>query len=332
MKLIPAPLIPCLGVLALAIGPSVRVQAQDALTNGLVAFYPFNGNPNDESGNGNDGAIIGYDWHYGPDRFGQTNSLYLNTTSTPSAGLDGTYVIVPRSASLDFSQDFTLSVWISIPEIVYYVHNLISNGPDQPIGGFTSGVNLRVIGHSQTNGEDDLEFICNHQDGDVQVSSAPQPNTWWQLVAVRSGTNLSLFKNGSLFTNAVMTAAISNSPAIWIGRHICPGYPTTCTGSYPLVGGIDDVRMYNRALSAQEVGQLYQYERNPLPNLGIAVKTIRLTLMLAPGTSNELDSSTDLKTWAPYGPPFVATNSITYEDVDIFGMQKQYFRVRLLTP
>lgn len=33
------------------------------------------------------------------------------------------------------------------------------------------------------------------------------------------------------------------------GRHICPGYPTTCLGSYPLIGGIDEVRFYNRAFS-----------------------------------------------------------------------------------
>ena len=34
-------------------------QAQDFLTNGLVAYFPFNGNAHDESGQGHDGSVIG---------------------------------------------------------------------------------------------------------------------------------------------------------------------------------------------------------------------------------------------------------------------------------
>ena len=47
----------CLGGAAFAFGFSPRIQAQDTLTNGLIAFYPFKGNANDASGNGNDGAF-----------------------------------------------------------------------------------------------------------------------------------------------------------------------------------------------------------------------------------------------------------------------------------
>jgi hypothetical protein len=91
------------------------------------------------------------------------------------------------------------------------------------------------------------------------------------------------------------------------------------------------VRLYSRALSAREVRQLYGYERNLLPNLSIGVKTIRLTLFLQVGTTNQLDLSTDLRTWSPYGPPFLSTNSITYQDVDVSENQ-QYFRIRMLSP
>jgi len=304
-----------------------QAQAQDSFTNGLVAHYPFNGNAGDGSGNGNDGAVLGYDWKYFSDRFGGQNSLYLNTTSLPSATFDGTYVVVPRSPALDFNQDFTLSVWVNLPNGLgaFYTHNLVSNGPD------TNSANLRVT--CDVNGVNDyLQFVCNHQSGDIHVLLDPLRNTWWQAAVVRSGTNLNLFRNGSLVTSSTMTASVSNSSAIWLGRHICPGYPTTCPGSYPLIGGIDEVRFYNRALSAQELHQLYQYEANPLPYLTITVKTIRLTLFVTLATTNQLDSSTNLGTWTAYGPPFVATNPIVYQDVDIFGTQQQYFRVRRLLP
>jgi hypothetical protein len=304
---------------------SSLTYGQDSFTNGLVAYYPFNGNAEDKSGNGNAGAVIGYDWHYSTDRFGESNSLYLNTTSSPSATFDGTYVVVPRAASFDFNQDFTVSVWVNLPNGLgaYYVHNLISNGPD------TNSANLRIISDSD-GAKDYLQFVFNHQDGDVHAYVEPLRNTWWQAVVVRSGSNVTLFRNGSPITNSVVSSSVMNSPSIWLGRQLCPGYPTTCPGSYPLIGGIDQVRLYNRAFSTLEILQLYQHEANPLPYLTIAVKTIRLSLFVDFGTTNQLDSSTNLSFWTPYGSPFVATNSVVYADVDVFGTQQRFFRMRRL--
>jgi hypothetical protein len=88
-------------------------QGQDSFTNGLTAYYSFTGNANDKSGNAHDGALIGYDWRFSSDRFGETNSLYLNATSTPTCCFDGTYVIAPRAPQLDFNQDFTLTAWVN---------------------------------------------------------------------------------------------------------------------------------------------------------------------------------------------------------------------------
>jgi hypothetical protein len=45
-----------LGVLAITLALAVEAQAQSFLTNGLVAYYPFNGNANDASGNGYNGT------------------------------------------------------------------------------------------------------------------------------------------------------------------------------------------------------------------------------------------------------------------------------------
>ena len=44
------------------------------LSNGLVGYWPFNGNANDESGNGNDGTVNGATLT--TDRFGNSNSAY----------------------------------------------------------------------------------------------------------------------------------------------------------------------------------------------------------------------------------------------------------------
>ncbi|MEI2722569.1 MAG: choice-of-anchor tandem repeat GloVer-containing protein [Verrucomicrobiota bacterium] len=231
---------------------------------GLVAFYPFNSNANDESGMGNNGGLYGSDWRFSSDRFGGANSLNLNLTLSPSATLDGSYVSAPRSPGLDFQQDFTLSAWVKLRGALppSYVHNIISSGQD-----LTSG-NLRIISDIQSGGTDYLQFVCI-QAGDANYNAVEVPairNMWWQFVAVRSGTNVSLFRNGVLVAHSVMTMNLQNNPTIWLGKHIVPGLPPG-TGSYSMMGGIDDVRMYNRALSSNEVAQLYFYE-NP-PALGI---------------------------------------------------------------
>jgi len=98
-----------------------------------------------------------------------------------------------------------------------------------------------------------------------------------------------------------------------------------------VLGGIDDVRLYSRALSRQEVRLLHQFEANPLPFLTIALKTIRLSLFLELGKTNQLESSTNLGIWTPYGPPFLATNSVVYQDVDI-SEGPQFFRIKWLIP
>ena len=250
------------GTLTLSLALLAGVQAQDILTNGLVAYYPFNGNVNDASGNGNNGTLHGTDWNYSFDRFGDANSLYLNITSTPVLNLDA-YVTAPRSQLLDFSKDFTLSVWVNLKSVSLpdFAQNLISNGDDQ------TNVNLRVLtGYIFAGGSDDLEFVW-HTLGQVDHVSAllpPVRETWWQTTVVRSGTNVSLYRNGSSLANAMMTP-VSNSSEIRFGRE---------RDFYPLIGGIDDVRMYNRALSLAEVQQLYVKESTCIPHFATATATM----------------------------------------------------------
>src|SRR5262249_19587604 len=155
-----------------------------------------------------------------------------------------------------------LSAWVNISSAVsnYYVNNLISNGLD------TNSANFRVISDVSSNGTDYLQFVCNHFTGDVHAFVPSIRDSWWHAVVVRSGTNMSLFKNGFPLTNSPMTATMDNTASIWLGRYDC-GSTIGCPGSYSLIGGLDEVRMYDRALSPQEVQQLYQYEANPLPYL-----------------------------------------------------------------
>ena len=253
-----------LTLLLLGLALAVNAHSQSFLTNGLVAYYPFDGNANDASGNGNNGTVLGTDWNFLPDRFGNPErSLFLNMHSPPSWTLNGAYVSAPRSASLDFGGDFTLSVWVNISSLSMTNINeyLISNGND---GATYRRVGLAVSCTSPVyGGNDDLSCAWGAGFGPGYVV-VPVRDSWWQFVAVRSATNLTLFKNGFPLTNYVATTAPQNSPLIWLGRF----QPVPTAGNdntWPLVGGIDDVRMYNRALSSNEVAQLYAIESVPPP-------------------------------------------------------------------
>jgi hypothetical protein len=85
-------LVACMVVLSLGLlfGP---VHAD--LNDGLVAHYPFNGNANDESGNGNHGMVNGATLT--EDRFGNIDSAFH---------FDGrSYIVVPSSPSLESPSD-----------------------------------------------------------------------------------------------------------------------------------------------------------------------------------------------------------------------------------
>ena len=73
-------------------------------SDSLVAWYSFNGNANDETGNGNDGLLIGPPTSVN-DRFGTANAAYdFNNLSN--------YIDIPDNNSLDLTTDLTISVWV----------------------------------------------------------------------------------------------------------------------------------------------------------------------------------------------------------------------------
>ena len=239
-----------LGLLIVGFGLLFKGYSQSFLTNGLVAYYPFNGNANDAFGT-NNGTVVGTDIRYLPDRFGVLQaSLFLNTTSTAYDA----YVTAPRATTLDFTADFTLSVWVNLlgGTTPAGPHDLISNG------SYATSVNLRLIS-DWTDSKDFLQVIWDFPSTEIDTLVDSVRQMWWQIVVVHSGTTVTVYKNASSLTKATAGADVPvNTPTIFLGRTKADPFSVDL-----LVGGIDDVRIYNRALSAAEVQQLYQYEAGP---------------------------------------------------------------------
>ena len=89
-------------------------------SNGLVGWWPFNGNANDESGNGNNGTVNGATLT--SDRFGNAGKAYSFVSS---------YINVPNSNSLQINNQLSISLWVNFNSFPN-VSCILSTGSDEP--------------------------------------------------------------------------------------------------------------------------------------------------------------------------------------------------------
>src|SRR3990172_11283700 len=171
------------------------------LKDGLVAYYPFNGNANDESGNGNNGTVYGATLT--TDRFGNANSAY---------DFDGNdNIVVPDSNTLDLTTHFTLAAWVK-------PHSLM-NDPAQ--GGIISkngdyGVNNGYqLGITNSNTQIWCLFNADGESwpGNKLLARAIVPvNEWSHIACTYDNDTLRIFHNGILVGSKVIGAkSVANS-------------------------------------------------------------------------------------------------------------------------
>jgi hypothetical protein len=210
-------------------------------TNGLVAYYPFNGNANDASGHGNNGTVNGATLT--SDRFGSPNSAY----SFDGVSSD---ILVPETLFGPTDPAWTVSLWITT-----------DNGP------YT--VQQELFYKSCVNGEVSLDIQAGlisfrpnlATSGYMSVTAPVRSNSVIHLVGVyQKGQSISLYTNGVLATNSVVPNENLHVQALSL-QSALGAYHYGSSPSYHFRGVIDDVVVYNRALSSAEIQQLY----NPQP-------------------------------------------------------------------
>ena len=206
-----------------------------ALTDGLVAHYKFDGNANDSSGNGNNGVVHGAT--LAADRFGNANSAY---------SFDGDdWIQVANSASLSsLTKDMTFSAWVNVRELGFFGWVQI----------LAKGTNMRQYGFGLRMEDGDFVWVNNvRKEISVAVDGGVLPmNEWYHLTASYNGSRIIAYVNGVVvgFTD-VEDEFVANMDDLYIGKDI-PGDTEYFNGA------LDDLRIYNRALSAAEVKALYE--------------------------------------------------------------------------
>jgi formylglycine-generating enzyme required for sulfatase activity len=224
----------------------------DPLSKGLVAFYPFNGNVKDESGWGRDGAVVS--GSFGSDKFGKEAGSFTITQ-------DSNYATIPLN-SIQFSGDLTIVAIVSFedfqknfPHILHgenaflVLHGL---GPayewDGKVGEVTYLEYIRI-------GNSDFGLMDFDRRSEIYSSKKLNPKQWYQICVTRTNDTTKMFIDGVLCNSVA-----SKNSALLSGNFIQVGKGNLSDPNQSMRGSIDDLKFYNRALSAAEVSQLYSKE------------------------------------------------------------------------
>ena len=210
-------------------------------TNGLVGWWPFNGNANDLSGNGNNGSVNGATLSF--DRFGLANRAYYFDG-------DSDFINVGNPSKLPnppfrFSQSF----WLNIPSwpnssSVFNVFPIISkrhmnNGNDWATG------RIEIDGKCYFFADD--AFYQNYTPASSPVISI---NNWHHFVLVKDSSFYKIYMNGILVSSVLDNHQMSGSNNnILFGAHLA--------WNMYFKGKLDDIGIWNRALTDLEISDLY---------------------------------------------------------------------------
>ncbi len=207
-------------------------------TSGLIGCYPFSGNANDYSNNGNNGIVNNA--FLTIDRFNRLNNAY---------SFNGTNAYISLSPVNSFLLgNFTYSTWVKVA--AYPANNSVS----------------RIISVGSSNGEQDLSLYNNYttnwrgwgfsgtNSGNWNYGSLPILNTWYHIAVTRSNTEIRFYINGQYAGNATFSISQASYGNMGQKRAIIGA---RYDYAQKFNGVIDDIHIYNRALSAAEITLLY---------------------------------------------------------------------------
>lgn len=282
---------------AVGLGLTVNLWAQVpnyVPSNGLVGWWPFSGNANDLSINGNNGLVSNA--LISSDRFGNSNSCY---------SFDGNkdYIKIPANI-LSTAQSTTISIWVLVENTVPR-NVVLSVGDSTGIAGSNGNhYNLEVYPNSSDPTTSSklihsvdkriCESINNPNRWLSDTTYSFQPMVWNHIVITSDGNQTSYFRNGQLISNLyqgvpVLGRRISDLCAgvnyFWIGKRKREGE------EFFMKGKLDDLGMWNRVLTDCEILDLYNSQLGSFANSNASINPSSSTI----GTNAILSISTPLQ-------------------------------------
>jgi hypothetical protein len=234
-------------------GMTIATMAQNVPnyipTNGLVGWWPFNGNANDESGNGNNGTVNGATLT--TDRFGNATKAYsFDGVSNHIRVSDN------NSSSLDLVQDYTMSAWVNLIAHAYSPCVITKHlGNIDNLGTYTYLLSSQTANFPYYI----LQQATPHFDNLTATTepSSYQLNQWYYLSCTynKSQQRLIHYINGVAVDSINVLYDIQNT-SIDLLFGACFVWDMNSL-DYFWNGKLDDIGIWNRALTQQEITTLY---------------------------------------------------------------------------
>jgi len=219
------------------------------LTTGLVAYYPFDDcNAKDNSDNGNDGTLNG-------------NAQCVSGIKGKALSFNGStdYVYVPHSESLNITEQISFGAWVNLRNVTGFADNdIILNKEGIPYELAIHDNSGSVTCFPDSIPTYNFSFYINaghesHQCGWANGGKAVQKNVWTFLFITYDGNQIKTYFDGKLVSTYYAGGYINTTyEPLLIGARGGSGI----AGAF-FNGLIDEVRIYNRALTDTEVTDLY---------------------------------------------------------------------------
>ena len=215
-------------------------------TNGLIGWWPFSGNANDESGNGNNGTVNGATLTV--DRY--------NNISTAFSFNGNSNIQIQNSTSLQVYSQLSISIWFKYTTLNNGINYLLQKGTGY--GCLNTGYH---IAYDNDQGQAAFnKFISYGQNGNCAGigDNSYLDSSWHNIIVVyHPPSNNKIYFDGLEVGNT----SFCNSCTILNSNDILTiGGPTNGLGfnlAYNWNGKIDDIGIWNRALTQQEITDLY---------------------------------------------------------------------------
>jgi hypothetical protein len=271
---------------ALAVGLSLTANVMAQVpsyvpTNGLVGWWPFNGNANDESGNGNNGTVNGATLT--ADRFGNAGKAY---------SFDGVdqWIEIMDNLSLKPQNTISISGWAvldsleqsNFPRLINKAHNQSENYSSYQIIGGNRGQDS--LGRSGFTIRTTSSYNWTGHGGNVDLL-----NTWFYFTAIYNGQQMKYYIDGQLVKSINQIGSIVyNNENLFFAK----GKDGSGNADYTKCL-LDDIGIWNRPLTDQEISDLYN------ANICYEYVTVTDTLVINTGITgyNPITYLNTLKIW-----------------------------------
>jgi hypothetical protein len=220
------------------------------LKDGLLLYLPFDGNIADSSGNNNTTAavndpVLSYDEH------GYSNSAFAATGA-------GQEVIVTNNGSIKFDTAFALSFNFTqtnpgLQTFLSLVNVTDGTGPTFSVGTTLPGIPFLNWGASDSTAGCDNSGVKDPNVINNTTSFIPQSGAWYNAVCIYHKATTQIYINGKL----ISTKTGTGSKAM-----VCPAAQLVVGGWWNygdkenMIGKLDEIRLYNRTLNADEIAEL----------------------------------------------------------------------------